>query len=149
MPNLKLKGINMPTLLHRFVKWIARLHDFILTLNDTFEYNLTDKQLHFLCIGLLGVLLLLLVYPLFKLLNRKNRILEIAWIYVFTVLVAISFAIEIGQRLSGSGSMDFDDIVAGMLGFFAITGVLVAVRLLLFIIRRTVRAVRRSRRTGP
>lgn len=43
----------------------------------------------------------------------------IAFIYVFTVIVVITFAIEIGQKISDSGTMDFADIVFGIAGIFA------------------------------
>ena len=67
-------------------------------------------------IGLLGMGMLFIIYPLFKLLS-ENHVLVIAWIYVFTVIIVIVFAIEIGQGLTGTGTMDFDDIVAGVAGF--------------------------------
>ena len=51
-----------------------------------------DKQLHFLVIGIIGMLILVIIYPLFKILS-ENHILAIAFIYVFTVIVVITFAI--------------------------------------------------------
>ena len=112
------------------VEWVARLHNFILSMNDAFETHFTDKELHFLVIGALGLLLILIVYPIFKALNRKNGILAITWIYVFTVLIVITFAIEIGQRVTGTGNMEFNDIVAGMAGFFALTALIIAAQLI-------------------
>ena len=69
-------------------------------------------------IGFLGMGMLFVIYPLFKLLS-ENHVLVIAWIYVFTVIIVIVFAIEIGQGITGTGTMDFDDIVAGVAGFMA------------------------------
>lgn len=86
-------------------------------LNDAYEYNFTDKQLHFLVIGLLGMAMIFAVYPLFKWLARRNHIMIIAWIYVFTMILVITFAIEIGQKVTNTGVMEFSDIVFGVLGF--------------------------------
>ena len=46
------------------VRGVARIHDKILALNDSSALFLTDKQLHFIVMGLLGMGMLLLVYPL-------------------------------------------------------------------------------------
>ena len=100
----------MERMLEGMVIFVAKIHNYILSLNDAYEKNFTDKQLHFLVIGILGMLILMVIYPLFKLLS-ENHILVIAFIYVFTVIVVITFAIEIGQKISDSGTMDFADIV--------------------------------------
>ena len=34
----------------------------------------------------------------------------IAWIYVFTLIIVITFAIEIGQKVTNTGNMEFADI---------------------------------------
>lgn len=109
----------MSEALYRIMGIIARIHNYIMHLNDRFEYNFSDKALHFLVIGVLGIGLIFVVYPLFKWLAQKKHIMVIAWIYVFTLILVITFAIEIGQKISGTGNMEFDDIVFGMLGFFA------------------------------
>ncbi len=41
----------------------------------------------------------------------------IAWIYVFTLIIVITFAIEIGQKVTNTGNMEFADIVFGVVGF--------------------------------
>ncbi len=106
----------MERLLDYFVRGVARIHDTILRLNDSGELFLDDKQLHFIVMGAAGMALLLFIYPIFALLS-KNHVLTIAWIYVFTVLVMISFAIEIGQGLSGTGNMEMRDVIYGLAGF--------------------------------
>ena len=129
----------MSKYLHMLVAWMARAHDYIMTLNDSFETNFSDKELHFLVIGAMGLMLILLVYPVFKLLANHNRVLAITWIYVLTVLLVLTFAIEIGQRITGTGTMEFGDVVAGMGGFFAVTAVIVALHLLLWMVSAWVR----------
>ena len=136
----------MKELLYWGVGLIARIHDKILQLNNAFEMNFSDKQLHFLIIGLLGMAMIFVVYPLFKYLAKHDHEMVIAWIYVFTVIIVITFAIEIGQRLTGTGTMEFADVVAGMGGFFAVTAVIVTLHLLLWIVRSIVKTVRRAGR---
>ena len=136
----------MSKYLHMLVAWVTRAHNYIMTLNDSFETNFSDKELHFLVIGAVGLGLILLVYPLFRLLANHNKVLAITWIYVLTVLLVLTFAIEIGQRITGSGTMDFSDVVAGMGGFFAVTAVIVVLHLLLWTVKSIVKAVRRARR---
>ena len=136
----------MSKYLHILVAWITRAHDAIMTLNDSFETNFSDKEMHFLVIGAIGLVLILLIYPLFKALASRNRVLAITWIYVLTVLVVLTFAIEIGQRITGTGDMDFGDIVAGMGGFFAVTAVIAALHFITWAIRSLFRLARKPRR---
>ena len=79
---------------------------------------------------------------MFKLLANHNRVLAITWIYALTVLLVLTFAIEIGQRITGTGTMDFSDVMAGMGGFFAVTAVIVILHLLLWAVKRLVRLAR-------
>ena len=115
-------------LLYWIVGWIARANEHILHLNDAFEYNFSDKELHFLVIGLLGMALVFLIYPLFRYLARRHQEFAITWIYVFTLIVVITFAIEIGQKITGTGSMEFADIAFGILGFVLMYAAFVLVR---------------------
>lgn len=109
------------------IEIIYKAHTYLLSLNDAYESNFSDKQLHFLIIGILGILMLLVLYPLFKWLAKKHLTILIAWFYVFTVLIVITFAIEIAQWYSKTGTMDFKDIVAGLLGYFAMSFVFICI----------------------
>lgn len=104
-------------LLYFIVEIIAKFHTKILSINDNYEYNFTDKELHFLVIGVLGMALIFIIYPLFKWLAKNNHVMVIAWFYVFTVIIVLTFAIEIGQKVTGTGAMEFADIVFGIVGF--------------------------------
>ena len=130
----------MANFLYVIVKMIAVIHDMIMTWNDSFETVFSDKELHFLVIGFLGMGMLFVIYPLFKLLS-ENHVLVIAWIYVFTVIIVIVFAIEIGQGITGTGTMDFDDIVAGVAGFMAMFIAFVVVRAVVLGIFRLIRSL--------
>ncbi len=118
----------MKALLYGIVGYIYKIHERLLSLNDRYEFNFNDKQLHFLVIGILGMLMVFIVHGLFKYLAEHNHVMVISWIYVFTLLIVITFAIEIGQGISHTGTMDFEDIVFGMGGFLLFFAVFAVVR---------------------
>lgn len=118
----------MRSFLYAIVEIIARVHSRLLELNDAYEYNFNDKELHFLIIGALGMAMILVVYPAFKWLARNNHVMVISWIYVFTLIIVITFAIEIGQRVTNTGVMEFADIMFGVLGFITMFIVFSALR---------------------
>ena len=126
----------------RFLYWIvgqvARVHNYLLKLNDAYEYNFSDKELHFLIIGALGMAMIFAVHPVFKWLVKHNHIMVISWIYVFTLIIVITFAIEIGQRVTHTGTMDFKDIVCGVFGFISMFLVFSVVRGIYHLVRRLV-----------
>ena len=130
----------MKELLYWGVGIIAKIHDKIMQLNNTFETNFSDKELHFLIIGFLGMGMLFVIYPLFKYLAKKNREMVIAWIYVFTVIVVITFAIEIGQKITKTGNMEFADIMFGIVGFMSMFIAFAILRMIYHGILRLVRS---------
>ena len=123
------------TLLRDLTLLMAQVHDTLMHLNDSFELALTDKTLHFIIMALLGMFLFFVVHFLFKRLARFS-ITAISFIYVFTVMTVLGFAIEIGQRITGTGSMDFADVVAGLYGVLAFFGIYTVWRLLVLIFSR-------------
>lgn len=129
----------MKELLYWGVGIITRIHNEIMRLNDAFEMNFTDKELHFLVIGLLGMAMIFVVYPLFKYLAKHGHEMVIAWIYVFTVIIVITFAIEIGQKITGTGNMDFADIMFGLVGFILMFLIFLLVRAVYRLILRLIR----------
>ncbi len=118
----------MRELLYGITEIIARIHNYIMHMNDRFEYDFSDKDLHFLVIGIMGMLMIFVVYPLFKWLAGKNHVMVIAWIYVFTLIIVITFAIEIGQKISNTGNMEFADIMFGVMGFIVMFAVFAVIR---------------------
>ncbi len=107
----------MTRLLYFIIELISRVHNKLLSLNDAYEYNFTDKELHFLIIGIIGMIMIFAVYPVFKWLAKHDHIMTITWIYVFTLIIVLTFAIEIGQKVSNTGAMEFADIMFGVVGF--------------------------------
>lgn len=129
----------MKELLYWGVGIIAKIHNAIMQLNNAYEMNFTDKELHFLVIGLLGMAMIFVIHPLFKYLAKHNHEMVIAWIYVFTLIIVITFAIEIGQKLSGTGNMEFADIMFGLVGFMLMFVVFLLIRAVYHLILRLIR----------
>lgn len=118
----------MKTFLYAIVELIAKIHNRLMQLNNAYEYDFSDKELHFLVIGILGMAFIFVVYPVFKWLAKRNHVMIIAWIYVFTLIIVITFAIEIGQKVTNTGNMDFADIVFGIVGFIVMFFVFSVIR---------------------
>lgn len=108
----------MYRIIYLFITLITKFHNKFISLSQRAGFDLTDKQLHFLIIGLFGFGMLLVIQPIFRWMTKHDVTLLITFIYVFTVVIVITFGIEIGQAYSGSGDMDFYDIASGILGFF-------------------------------
>jgi hypothetical protein len=128
------------------VGWVAQIHNKIMELNDSYSYNFTDKQLHFLVMGVVGLLLVFVVHPLFLWLAKRKRVMAITWIYVFTLMVVITFAIEIGQKITNTGNMEFADIVFGLVGFMVMFGIFELIRLLVYLFRHLIKNEKRTER---
>ncbi|MDY4969353.1 MAG: hypothetical protein SO101_03715 [Lachnospiraceae bacterium] len=129
----------MKELLYWSVGLIAKLHNYIMRLNDSYEYRFSDKELHFLVIGALGMGLVFIIYPVFKWLAKTHHEMVITWIYVFTVIVVITFAIEIGQQITHTGNMEFADIMFGLVGFFIMFAIFSVIRMFYHLIRNAVK----------
>ena len=127
----------------QFLYWavglVAKIHNYLMQLNNSCETAFTDKELHFIVIGLLGMGMIFVIYPLFKYLARNHHEMVIAWIYVFTVIVGITFAIEIGQKITGTGHMEFADILYGIVGFLVMFFVFCILRGIWRLIRKLIR----------
>ena len=60
--------------------------------------------------------------------------MTITAIYVFTLIVVITFAIEIGQKITNTGNMEFADILFGVTGFICMyLGLIVIISIVKFI----------------
>ena len=126
-------------IIYWLIRQIAKWHIELLKINDYTSIPLDDKQLHFVVIGAIGLAMIFIVYPVFKLLAKYNHTMVIAWIYVFTLLIVLSFAIEIGQGWSGTGAMEMADIVYGLAGFLAMFAVFSVIRGIYHLIIRLIK----------
>lgn len=125
----------MEKLLRWLVDILSRIHDKIMSVNDGREWGLNDKQLHFLVIGAVGIGMFFCVQLVFKWLAKRS-VTAISWIYTFTVVLVITFAIEIGQKISGTGNMESKDIFYGVWGFIVAFAGFLTVKGIILLIRR-------------
>lgn len=132
------------TLLYEATMIAAQVHESFMHLNDSFELAFNDKELHFLVMFAIGMVLFFMVHFVFKRLARWS-ITAVSFIYVFTVMTVLGFAIEIGQRITGTGEMDMSDVISGLYGVLVFFLIYSAYRIVVFIIRRIARRVRASR----
>ena len=136
----------MRSILYAIAGLVARIHNYILSWNDSIETSFTDKELHFLVIGVLGMMMIFVVYPFFKWLAKNNHIMTISWIYVFTLIIVITFAIEIGQKVTNTGNMEFADIMFGLVGFLLMYGIFAIIRELFHMIVQYIRKQKKKKR---
>ena len=88
------------------------IHDI---LTDMFGLHMTDKQLHFWIIGIIGMVTFFMVYFFFKIIEKmKWSTTILSFVYTFTVMVVLVFAIELQQAITNRGNMEFADAVAGL-----------------------------------
>ena len=83
-----------------------------------------------------------MIHPIFKALIRHGCEMAVTWIYVFTLIPVITFGIEIGQRLRRTGSMEFADMVFGVVGFLTMFAVYALLRALVLGIVRLLRRLK-------
>ncbi|MFC0523385.1 hypothetical protein ACFFGV_07285 [Pontibacillus salicampi] len=106
-------------------------HDALMAMSQAFGLNMTDKELHFWIIGILGIISFLCIDRLFHAVSQYS-ITVLSFIYTFTMVLVFVFALEIQQGVTGSGNMEFDDAAIGIVGFFAFLGVYTLIRLIAF-----------------
>ena len=133
------KGVSkyMWNIIYNVVSFISRIHYSILSWNDQIENSFTDKQLHFMVIGAFGIALILVLHPIFLWLAKTGHTIVISFFYVFTVILVVTFAIEIGQGFYGTGSMEFDDVNSGIAGFLVFFAIFLVIRAIVHLIIKT------------
>ena len=122
---------------------VAQIHESLMHLNDNFELYFGDKDMHFIVMAVLGMILFFMVHFVFKRL-AKWSITAISFIYVFTVMTVLGLAIEIGQKITGTGEMDFRDVVAGLYGVLAFFAVYTVYRLIVLLVRHLMRGRKKA-----
>lgn len=115
-----------------FFKIIAEIvnifHDIIMDVATILGWQATDKDLHLWIIGIIGIISFFIVQFIFKRLAAWS-IKSISFIYTFTLILVLVFAIEIQQGITGRGNMEFADAVAGINGFLLFFGIYLVVTL--------------------
>ena len=122
---------------------VAQIHESLMHLNDNFELYFGDKDMHFIVMAVLGMILFFMVHFVFKRL-AKWSITAISFIYVFTVMTVLGLAIEIGQKITGTGDMDFRDVVAGLYGVLAFFAVYTVYRPIVLLVRHLMRGRKKA-----
>ena len=122
---------------------VAQIHESLMHLNDNFELYFGDKDMHFIVMAVLGMILFFMVHFVFKRL-AKWSITAISFIYVFTVMTVLGLAIEIGQKITGTGDMDFQDVVAGLYGVLAFFAVYTVYRFIVLLVRHLMRGRKKA-----
>ena len=124
--------------LYNITMIVAKIHDYIMKLNNNLANPFTDKQLHFIVMGTLGMFMVLIIYPLFKYLSKKN-IMSITFLYVVTFMLMLIFSIEIGQQVTNTGLLDFEDIVLGISGFIIFFLIFISIKTIYLFIRKNIK----------
>jgi len=102
-------------------------HDLLYKLANYTGLNLTDKDLHLWVFGIIGIIFFLFTHILFKKLAQYS-ITAISFVYAFTVMFILVFAVEIQQKITGRGEMDFNDAVISLWGFLLFFGVFLIIK---------------------
>lgn len=119
----------MKEIIQMLVDIVNNLHDFIqIFVNHTLNLDLTDKDLHFWVMGIIGIMIFLFVLVVSRILAKMRfGITILSFLYTFTFMVVLVFAIEIQQALTNRGHMEFQDAIIGLLGFILFFLLFVAV----------------------
>jgi hypothetical protein len=130
-----------------FIKVLAEIvntiHDIIMEMTANAGLNFTDKDLHLWVFGFIGIVSFFSVHLIFKLLAQYS-ITAISFIYTFTVMLVLVFAIEIQQKITGRGQMEFDDAVVSLWGFILFFAVFLVLKGIYLLISRLIK----NRTTG-
>ncbi|VYU06825.1 hypothetical protein [Clostridium tertium] len=125
----------MVEILKLIASFINDLHDKVLDIVGIAGYTLNDKQLHFIFMAVIGILIFAFTQIVFKKL-AKYSITAISFIYTFTVMLVIVFAIEIQQKITNRGNMEFADIVYGLYGFIYVFLIYLLIKLIVLAIKK-------------
>jgi hypothetical protein len=114
---------------------VNQIHDTLMELSEQFGWNLSDKDLHLWVFGIIGILTFAFVHYIFRIL-AKYSVTSISFIYTFTVMVIIVFAIEIQQKITGRGEMSFDDAVISLWGFLLFFAVFLVIKGMILLFKK-------------
>lgn len=113
------------------------LHDILVAM---FGSQMSDKELHFWVIGIIGIITFFFVYVFFKMIEHwKFHTTIISFIFTFTGMVVLVFAIEIQQAITNRGNMEFADAVFGLWGFIVFFFFYAVAALILYVIVKWIR----------
>lgn len=124
----------MVEIIEMLVNLMNLIHDKTINYLSSMGYNFTDKQLHFIFIGVIGIIIFAFAQILFRVL-AKYSITAVSFIYTFTILIFITVSIEIQQKLTGAGNMEFGDVFWGLYGFIYAFIIFLFIKLIIKLIK--------------
>ena len=100
---------------------LNNIHDFInVYANNYLNLELDDKDLHFWIMGIIGIFVFLIVLILSNfIIKLPFGITILSFLYTFTFMIVLVFAIEIQQAITNRGNMEFQDAIVGLWGYIA------------------------------
>lgn len=124
---------------------VNEIHDFIDESAKVFGLNMTDKDLHLWVFGIMGMFIFFITHLFFKWISQWS-LEPISFFYTFTVMVVLAFAIEIQQKITGRGQMEFLDAVIGLWGFLSFFIVYIIMKSFIFLVMKIVK-VKKNKET--
>ncbi|MBM7584956.1 putative membrane protein YesL [Bacillus pakistanensis] len=104
--------------------------------SDQLGLQLSDKDLHFWIMGIIGICTFLFVFTVSKWLSKlRFGMITLSFFYTLTFMFVLVFAVEIQQAITDRGNMEFIDAIVGLWGFIAFFLVYIGIVFLFFILR--------------
>lgn len=126
----------MKEIFHIIANIINDFHELFIVIAGKLGLELSDKSLHFWTIGIFGIVTFLIILLFFTWIAKwKWGITAISFLYTLSLLVVLSFAIEIQQGLTGEGNMEWMDIQIGLVGFLLFFGLFLFISIGVTLIR--------------
>ncbi|MEC1667904.1 hypothetical protein [Bacillus mojavensis] len=113
---------------------INQFHDAFISICGVLGIQLTDKEMHFWVIGIFGIFFFAVTHAVFTWLSKWS-LTALSFIYTVTIIIVIVFAIEIQQKVTGRGNMEFLDATEGLKGFLVFFVIFLLLKMLLRSIR--------------
>jgi hypothetical protein len=123
---------------------VNNIHDAIIQITKSLGWNLTDKDLHLWIFGIMGFVLFICCHLVFSYL-AKWSITAISFIYTLTILIILAFAVEIQQKVTNRGNMDFADAVIGVWGFTLFFALYIFIKYSIHLIKQMLRKYKSKR----
>ena len=121
---------------------VNNIHDLLV---DLLGLHMSDKALHFWIIGLIGMVTFFIVYFVFKIIEEMKWSTTIfSFIYTFTVMIVLVFAIELQQAITNRGNMEFADAVMGLWGFIVLFFIYAVVAIIIYFLFKTIKKKKRK-----
>ncbi|MFC0270536.1 hypothetical protein ACFFIX_03580 [Metabacillus herbersteinensis] len=122
------------------VEMMNEFHDVMIGVFSILGINITDKEMHFWVLGIFGLGLFFFTHFIFKRVSKWS-ISSLSFIYTFTVLVVIVFAIEIQQKVTSRGNMEFQDAIQGLWGFIVLFSIYAAIKLIFLAMKKSLKSM--------